>query len=101
MATKRSIYLKMPMSRADAESRLAELYAQADLITNGIIDPSQNAQSLTISAGGGSKSITFKSEAARQYQLDIVMVAIEDLEDRLAGKSPNGPQIKRLEVYVS
>jgi len=97
----RSIYLTMPMTRGEAESRLAELYSQAELITNAIIDPTQQAQSMTISAGGGSKSMTFKSESAREYQLKTVKVAIQDLEARLKGTAIAGQQVKHIEVQYT
>lgn len=94
---KRSIYLKKKMTRSEAEDKLAELYEQAELIFNAAINPSQ-ASSMSISSGGGSKSVTFKSASDREAQSTIIKVAIEDLEARLEGRRIPESIIKRVEV---
>lgn len=71
MTKYRSIYLTKRMSRADAEAKLAEIEADLDALRLVAVDPSA-ASSMTISSGGGSKSVTQLSPEQRLSQLSVL-----------------------------
>ena len=91
----RSIYLTLPMTRAEAEARLTESCEKLAALNNAMADV--DTQSATISAAGGSKSYTNRSVADLERKIAAVQRDVEALQWRL-GKSatPPGAKIKTI-----
>ena len=89
MAKYRSIYLTKRMSREDAEQELLRIDEQIDALRLAATNPDA-AVSMTISAGGGSKSVTQLTPEQRMAQLDILSADHDALSWRL-GLIPSLP----------
>jgi hypothetical protein len=85
----RSIYLTKKMSREDAEAKLAEIDESIDALRLAATNPDA-AASMTISAGGGTKSVTQLSPEQRIAQLEILTADHDALSWRL-GLIPSLP----------
>ena len=89
MAKYRSIYLTKRMSREDAEQELQRIDEQIDALRLAATNPDA-AVSMTISSGGGSKSVTQLSPEQRMAQLEILSADHDALSWRL-GLVPSLP----------
>lgn len=85
----RSIYLTKRMSRADAEQELQRIDESIEALRLAATNPDA-AVSMTISAGGGSKSVTQLSPEQRMSQLEILTADHDALSWRL-GLIPSLP----------
>jgi len=92
---KKSIYSTLEMTRKEAESALADV--KASLVALNRQRAEADAQSATISAGGGSKSYTNRNVADLDAKIAAVKLDYDTLLWRLGRSSNNpGPVVTRI-----
>ena len=94
----RSIFLTKVMTREEAEEKLREIEADLETLRKVATDP-EAASNMTISANGGSKSVSLLSPEQRLVQMDILSSDHDALAWRL-GLIPSlpGSSIQTIEV---